>query len=255
MAAGATAYDQIWDHPRAVPAVQLPHHVGQQPLWGRKWGGGGGGLPRETWSLYDLICGFLRGHAGPWAVRNNRDEDNDPEYAFEAQYTVQNLVIDVCSATEDSILPIFECCYSDFCTPLACDCNDDFARDPQDVSMEGMPEAMCVAFRFAHFMCVWFDFIIGDARYGTYGNILLERIGDIEIKVDGEKWKIRGLSTDFACLGKGNFFDSNDPAGRAAFFAWKRKTSAIRRAEGFKMVEQEWEESDVELADLGPSTT
>lgn len=199
------------------------------------WRGGDGGPPRGVWDFFDLIVGFLIGRAGPWLPQGGEAPNVPP---VDPHNTIQHLVLDVLSATEDGVLPLFQ--------KLPREMEDRLEAHQREHEPQDIPDTTRAALRFADF--VWRELSgLINLSYHTvgFGEVLIERIGDIEIRVDGEKYKTVDIPAIFAELPRGDHWGTFERAKkRARYFSWKRRASKERRAAGFSIIEPERKESE-----------
>lgn len=200
------------------------------------WQGGDGGPPRGVWDFFDLLVGFLVGRAGPWLPQGGAAPNMPP---VDPHNTIQHLVLDVLSATEEDILPIFPSRWSR-------GLEERFEERRRQSEPQDIPDTKRAALRFADFVYGQLGGLV-NLGYHTvgYGEVLIERIGDIEIRVDGEKYMVVDIPSIFAGLPHGDHWGTFERAEkRAKYFCWKRSASEKRRTAGFSIVEPEKKESD-----------
>ena len=162
--------------------------------------GGDGGPPFVVWIFYDLLTAFLCN--GPWPTCAPRDTRGVQKEGI----TIQNLIIDVLPATENDILPLEKWTMAQLAgrgLPAEArffsrftarrNLNDDENRDG---ATRGAADARLEAAQQLAGFIRWGLGILAAMSYHTfgYGKLLYERLGSIDIRVDGKSIDVIDLS-------------------------------------------------------------
>lgn len=199
----------------------LPDNIPKEMKYRNMWLGGDGGPPSGVWVFYKMFTRFLEQNIGPWPCRIEEEAQS---------ITVQRLVLDVVTPAEPDILPLA----STSRRPTV----DYMGRFFLKAENESTPAVRI----FANFIRREIGALLCMGYHTTgYGEMLHERFGTIEIRVNGEEYHKWDLSDVFARLPL-----SDDQWGtfsavqrKASYRHWKTDTAEKRRKAGFKVVEED----------------
>ena len=185
------------------------------------WRGGDGGPPSGVWVFYDMITQFLDQRIGPWPHRAEVEAE---------RITIRRLVLDVLTPVEPDIFPLAESPHRPG--------HDWMYRERQmRNSLQKTPAQV-----FANFLRLEISGLLcmGYHMMG-YGDVLHERFGNIEIRVDSELYHTWDVSNIFAKL---PLYDDqwgtfSIAERKASYRTWKLQAAEKRQRAGFRVVQED----------------
>lgn len=198
----------------------LPVDMELPDMWNE---GGDRGPPFGFWMFYSFFIGLIRQIIGPWPHCSEREAD---------KITIQRFVLDVITPVEPDTFPLVP--------PASPQPGFDHADRPNREA-ESVDSPSTVQ-RLAGLIQREIDWFIctGNYRKGD-GNVLYERFGSIEMRVDGTRYHMWDLSDLFAKLPlRDHQWGTWAVAQRkASYREWKIDTLERRRKAGFRIEEED----------------
>lgn len=154
---------------------------------GHMWSVGCGGPPLGVWGFYDLLVGFLEGIIGPFPRR--KEIGGPASYGSgrrgaNLRITVGRLVLDCLSTVEENILPL------NFTAGGSSSFLSARHLDP------ALPEPKRAALALADFLVEMLEILMRPDRYIVdMSKLLLERVREISVQVDGEPYRHLTIQT------------------------------------------------------------